>query len=141
MAALRPARLRAAGASLPNAVTPPVCRGQGLFFNAFNAVYFAMSAALRPAPSDAGAWGPAQVLPTLRTVRLTLGTRPHIAALVSLRTPSEICVTFSAASESAMTEPGGLQRTMSCVRACRAYVQGVHAGVSEYVCGHVCERE
>jgi hypothetical protein len=80
--------------------------------------------------ADAGACGPAQVLPTLRTVRLTLGTRPHIAALVSLRTPSEICVTFSAASESEMTEPGGLPRTISCVRACRAYVQGVRADVS-----------
>ena len=91
--------------------------------------------------ADAGAWCPVQVLPTLRTVRLTLGTRPHIAALVSLRTPSEICVSFSAASKSEMTEPGGLQRTMSCLRACRAYVQGVRAGVSGYARGHVCERE
>ena len=52
-------------------------------------------------------WGRLQVLPTLRTVRLTLGTRAHTAALVSLRTPSEICVTFSAASEGENAEPGG----------------------------------
>ena len=35
---------------------------------------------------------PHQVLPTLRSVRLSLGTRSNVAADISLRTPRQICV-------------------------------------------------
>jgi hypothetical protein len=60
VAALHPARLRAAGANLPHAVTPLVCRGQGLLCNA---LYFAMSAALHPTPLGWGSFIPTRMRP------------------------------------------------------------------------------